>query len=73
MGFYYSKSKTKLPLRGCKKLPFRGPRKRRLQLLKDFQPGRVYTFIPFYELDELPEDLLLWADEAENEVNRDGC
>lgn len=70
MGFYHSKSK--LPLRGRKKLPMRSRKFKRLQLLKEFQPGRVYSFVPMYQLDSLDEDSLLWADEAEGEL-RHGC
>lgn len=58
MGFYHSKSK--LPLRGRKKLPLRGRKFRRLQLLKDYQPERVYTFVPMRQLDNVPDELLLW-------------
>ena len=46
----------KLPMRGPKKLPLRGLRGRRLQLLKDFQPGRLYSF-PSYFATDLPDDL----------------
>lgn len=68
MGFYYSD--TKLPLRGKKGkkregrkiLPLRGKCGRRLQLLREFEPGRVYTFVPMYKLDDLPDETLLWAD-----------
>ena len=63
MGFYYSKSKTKLPLRGRKKLPFRGRRARRLNLLRQFEPGRVYTFCENSDLDDLPDEVLLWDDD----------
>ena len=69
MGFYYSD--TKLPLRGKKGnkrkgrkiLPLRGKRGRRLQRLRDYQIGRVYTFCPFSELDDLPDEMLLWAED----------
>ena len=72
MGFYHSKSK--LPLRGRKKLPIRGKRRRRLQLLKDFEPGRVYSFVPICELDDLPEDITLWADDDwSDDVTRHDC
>ena len=62
MGFYYSKSITKLPLRGRNKLPLRGKRRRRLQLLSGYELGRVYTFCRISELDDLPDETLLWAD-----------
>lgn len=56
-------SETKLPLRGRKKkLPLRGKRGR-LQLLRRFEVGRVYTFCPFSELDDLSDETLLWADD----------
>lgn len=73
MGFYYSdiknKRKKKLLLRG-RRLLYRGPRIRRLKLLRDFEPGTVYTFVPMHELDDLPDDTLLWADDdyPRNEV-----
>ena len=63
MSFFYSESKPKLPIRGRKKLPMRGKRGRRLQLLMDFEPGRVYTFVPMYKLDDLPDEVLLWAED----------
>lgn len=67
-------SKTKLPMRGRKKLPLRSRQYKRLQLLKDFQPGRVYSFVPIYELDDLPEDITLWTDdEWSDEVIRHVC
>ena len=67
-------SKAKLPMRGRKKLPLRSRQYKRLQLLKDFQPGRVYSFVPIYELDDLPEDITLWTDdEWSDEVIRHVC
>ena len=74
MGFFYDASKTKLPIRGRKRLPLRGRKFKRLQLLKQFKPGRVYTFVPFSELDDLPEDITLWADDDwSDEVTRHDC
>lgn len=74
MGFFYEATKKRLPLRGRNKLPLRSRRSKRLQLLKDFQPGRVYSFVPIYELDDLPEDTTLWADDDwSDEVTRHDC
>ena len=73
MGFFHSDMKNKLPLRGRKKLPLRSRKFKRLQLLKQFKPGRVYTFVPFSELDELPDDTLLWADEPQKETCCGDC
>ena len=61
MGFYHSKSK--LPLRGRKKLPMRGKRGRRLTLLRQFEVGHVYTFCENSDLDDVPDDVLLWDDD----------
>ena len=76
MGFYYG-ARSKLPLRrrkGKKLLPLRGKRRRRLQRLRDYRIGRVYTFCPFSELDDLPEDITLWADDDwSDEVTRHDC
>ncbi len=67
MGAFFSKlehqTKKKLPIRGRKRLLFRGPRKRRLQLLKEFEVGRIYTFCPISELEDLPDETLLGADD----------
>ena len=49
-----------------------GKRQRRLQLLKKFQPGHVYSFAPMQRLDQLDEDLLLWTNEIDKELNH-GC
>ena len=71
MGFFDVTSKTRLPLRGRrKKLPLRGKRGRRLNLLREFEVGQVYTFVAMHELDDLPDDTLLWADDdyPQNEV-----
>lgn len=68
MSFFYSEPPRTLPLRGRKRLPMRSKRYRRLQLLKDFQPGRVYSFVPMRRLDELPDDMTLWADDPVQEA-----
>ena len=70
MSFFNSQHQT-LPKRGQNKLPLRSRRYKRLQLLKDFEPGRVYSFVPIYELDELLEDITLWSDS--DEAIRNGC
>ena len=66
MSFFYSKlehqTKKKLPIRG-RRLLLRGARKRRLQLLREFEVGRVYTFYEIAELDDLPEHNTLWGDD----------
>lgn len=41
----------------------RGPRKRRLKLLAEFEVGQIYTFVPMHDLDDLPDETLLWADD----------
>lgn len=59
MSFYYSESKPKeIPLRGCKKLPIRGKRARRLRLLSQFEIGHVYTFPEYWRLN-LPNNCTL--------------
>ena len=58
MGFFYDTSKPKLPLRGCKKLPIRDKRRRRLKLLRQFEVGHIYTFPEFWRLN-LPDDCTL--------------
>lgn len=65
-----SRSKTKLPIRGRKKkLPLRGKRGRRLQLLREFEVGRIYTFPEFWRLDfPRPDEYML-----DEEKTRDHC
>ena len=58
--------KTKLPLRGTKKLPLRGPRSRRMKLLRQFDVGRVYSFDQFWDLP--PAD---WFDASLMEIKND--
>ncbi len=71
MSFFYSETGRKLPLRGRNRLPMRSKRHRRLQLLREFQPGRIYTFCPHRELDDVPDELLLWQydDEPDDDVS----
>jgi len=46
-----------------RRLLIRGPRKRRLKLLAEFEVGQIYTFVPMHDLDDLPDETLLWADD----------
>ena len=64
------RSKTKLPLRGGKKLlPLRGKRGRRLALLRQFEVGQIYTFPEFWRLDfPRPDEYML-----DEEKTRDHC
>ena len=34
-----------------------------MKLLQQFEVGRVYTFCDIAELDHLPDEKLLWADD----------
>lgn len=80
MSFLYSQNqecppkRQRLGLNGrrIRKLQKRGRTFKRLQLLKEFNPGHVYSFAPIQRLDLLDEDLLLWADEIEQEC-RHAC
>ena len=67
MSFFNSQHQT-LPKRGQNKFPLRSRRYKRLQLLQDFEPGRVYSFAPIDELDELPEGTTLWEIDDFDEV-----
>ena len=62
MGFFYAPPQECLPMRGPRKaLPMRSRKFRRLQLLKDYRVGRVYTFPAFYNW-EIPKEDTLWHD-----------
>lgn len=71
MGFFHSEHK-RLPLKGCnKKLPLRSERARRLNHLKQFEAGRLYTFLAYYTTtlpDDLPYNLL--TEEHQSEQHR---
>ena len=61
MSFYHAKP-ANLPLPGRAKLPYRGRRRRRLEHLKLFEVGHLYTFTQYFAADlpeDLPKDLLL--------------
>jgi len=34
-----------------------------LKLLAEFEVGQIYTFVPMHDLDDLPDETLLWADD----------
>ena len=65
---FYNFDSRKLPRRGKNKLPMRSKRHRRSQLLRQFDVGRVYSFAPICELDELPDNVTLWEGDFCDEV-----
>lgn len=61
--FFHRESSAKLPPQRRKKLPYRGPRAKRLECLRQFEVGRLYTFdLP----DDVPYDLLLMENSHAN-------